>query len=327
MKRLLSSTSPFLFAAAIAMTGLVAACTITTANDTTSDGGASSSSGSSGTSSSSGDGGASSSSGGETGSGKYGVISMSQTTITAGATTIESYSLFASFANATGTTGTGTSGSGCSTSTEGACTVMDCTIASGDAGTPGGTGDAGSAKAPNAGDIAVSASLDVTLTPDGTTGSYAAKTGQVKLFAPDEDIAIDAKGNDVPAFKTNLTAPSLVTITAPTWPTPGQPLQIDRSKPLDLKWSDGKNGNVVVSVTSSSASKVGMVSCTFKAADGAGTIPSAALGKLDAAGSATIAINGSSTDSVKAGDYTVNVSATSPAKAGTSLASGQAKLQ
>ncbi len=326
MKRLLITKTPFFFAL-VAVAAAAVACTVETTS--TPDGSSSSSSSSGGAG---GDGGASSSSsssssGGTTGDAKIGTITMSQTSFSVANTNIDNYMVFASFAAATGGTGTTGGSNPCTTSKDGACTVSECTLSQSDAGTtPAGDGGAGG-KALNAGDIAVSATLDVTLSPDTANGTYPAKTGQVKLFASEEDIDIDAKGNDVPAFKTTLKAPTFVTLTAPTWPAAGQPLNVNRANPLELKWDAGTSGDVMVSLSTVDTAKIATVSCTFKSSDGAGTVPASALGKLLTTGNASISVSSQATQTVEAGDWKVNVLATSPAKAGSSLASGTMKVQ
>lgn len=325
MKRLLTSTSPLLLTF-VARASAAVACTVTTSS--TPDGSSSSSSSSSSSGSSGdGDGGSSSGSSGGEADAKIGTISMTQTSFTAGPTTIDSYSLIASFATGGTAVGSGGEGTKCNTAKDGDCTVTDCDLSPTDAGSSsGGVSDAGTPKQKHAGDITVAADLDVTMTPDDN-GSYPYKTGQVKLFGSEQEIAVDAKGADIPAFSTTLKAPTFVTLTEPAWPAPGQPLAVNRANALAFKWDAGTSGDVMVSLSTVSSTKLASVSCTWKASAGQGSIGAAALGKLTTDGQGSIAVNASSTSTVTAGDWKVNVSALSPAKAGSSLASGQITVQ
>lgn len=322
MKRLLTSTSPLLLTF-VALASAAVACTVTTSSAPD---GTSSSSSSSSSSGGDGDGGSSGDGGGETTDAKIGTISMTQTSFTAGPTTVDSYSLIASFSAGGAGADMGGGGAKCNTTKDGDCTAMECDITPVDAGSSGAVGDAGVAKLQHAGDITVASELDVTMSPDDK-GSYPYKTGQVKLFGSEQEIAVDAKGADIPAFATTLKAPTFITLTEPAWPAAGQQLTVDRANALAFKWDAGTSGDVMVSLSTVSSTKLASISCTWKASAGQGSIGTAALGKLTTDGQGSIAVNASSTSTVTAGDWKVNVSALSPAKAGSSLASGQIKVQ
>ena len=142
----------------------------------------------------------------------------------------------------------------------------------------------------------------VTLTPDGTATYAQFFNGKTPpLYAGGESITIAAAGADVPAFNATLTAPKEVTLTAPMAATP---FVIDRTKSLAFTWTGGTLGNVVVTIgDAGSATKSEFLVCTFAAAGGSGTIPSAGLMKL-AAGTGSIAGYVQAATSVVAGVFT-----------------------
>ena len=158
------------------------------------------------------------------------------------------------------------------------------------------------------------------------TGGYVAKTGQVELFASGADIGVKAAGGTVPAFDKKLVAPSLVTVTSPAWPAAGTPYDLDRTKPISLVWTGGTAGDVTASVTTFATGQTALISCKFKAADGKGTVPASALGKLVVTTQGSISVGASSSLAFDQGDWKMTLSASSPAKAGASLASGAAKV-
>jgi hypothetical protein len=263
---------------------------------------------------------------------KIGTVSLSQSTFHAGPTTITSYTAVATFAEATGTSTTTTTGGTdpCKRSTEGDCSVLACdtsSLSGSDAGTVAVDGG-GPTKTPTAGDITITGAKTITLSP-GDNGTYSPKTEQVALWTDGGQVAVDAKGADVPAFQKSLAAPSPVTLTAPAWPsTPGAAVPIDRSQDLAVTWSNGGAGDVQVTLTSAAGTKTGLITCKFAASGGSGTITKAALGNLVATATGTINISASSSDTVTAGDWQVTVSALAPATTSSgAAASGIANIQ
>jgi hypothetical protein len=247
---------------------------------------------------------------------RVGSVTLTQMTFQAGPTTINSFSASAAFVETTAT-GTAT----CKTSTEGDCTISECTIPQGGGGAP-----QQPTSSPHAGEIKVAATGNVTLTPDAK-GVYAAKTGQTELFKAGADISVKAAGDKVPAFDKTVKGPSIVTVTAPTWPAAGQPFQVDRTKAIDLVWKDGTAGDVTASVSSLAGDKSATVMCKFAANANKGTIPAAALGKLVVTAQGSISVSASSTVAFDQGDWKLSLTAFSPAKAGTAMASGIANVK
>ncbi len=256
---------------------------------------------------------------------KSGIVSLTQTSFAAGGMTFNSYTAFAGFSE--GTVATLNSAS-CKQSTDADCNITECSAPTSqpDAGVADG-GAVAPVKAPTAGDITIAAGQTITLSPDDK-GAYGAKTGQVQLFAPGATIQIDAKGDTVPAFSKALTGPSVVTLTSPTWPAAGQPpLAFDHTKALALAWSGGSTGNVGVTLSTSVSGAVTVIACTFPANANQGSISAAAMGKLLVTDSASISMSASSTESFEQDGWKLQVSANSPVKAGSTFASGVAKVQ
>ena len=284
-----------LIAAATLGAGIVACTT-----ETTTTGSSSGSSGSDGGSS-----GASSSSGSSGNNRGFGVISVNQTEFAAGPTTIISSTATASFGKAGSATTSGAPK--CTQSKEGACTVSECDLSTvGDAGTET---DAGSEKAPNAGEITLSGgdipAPGVKLAVKAN-GSYEFYSSQTKLFSSGQTITAKAAGADVPAFEKAVAVPAAIKLTAPAC-TAGNCGEIDSSKDFEVTWTDGGAGTVGLSASSSEAGKkLVSITCSFASSAGKGTVPAAALGKLTK-GAGSVTINAGTTDLVAAGDYDVTV--------------------
>jgi hypothetical protein len=257
---------------------------------------------------------------------KGGSISLSQTTTVAGSTTIYTTVVSAGFSNG-GSTSTGFK---CTSSKIGGCDVFECDLTpAGDAGVDGGT-DSGTVKAPTAGDITLTggkiASAGIVLTADATTGLYKAVTGTTKLFDGGETITAKAAGDVVPAFDgKTVAAPGDIKLTSPACASFACP-DLDRTVDLNATWTGGSSGNVVVSLSTSQKDKrSASILCTFKAADGKGTISKDALAKLDKADGTTItgfeSFGPSNSTSFKSGDYDILLIASATGASGTFKAS------
>jgi hypothetical protein len=252
---------------------------------------------------------------------RTGVISLTQTVIKAGATTINTYSAIASFSEVAASTGTGTENP-CKTSMEGTCSITECTTPQG--GTQTG-GNPTATKAPDAGEITIAGSTTVKLDAAADTGAYKPGSGQVELFAAGADISVKAAGATVPAFDQKVVGPGQITVTS-TWPAAGTAFDVDRTKDINLVWTGGTAGDVTASLVSNASGKTGTVSCKFPAADGKGTIPAAALAKLVVTAQGAISVSASNTNDFTQGDWKITLSALSPGKAGASSASGLANI-
>lgn len=96
-----------------------------------------------------------------------------------------------------------------------------------------------------------------------------------------------AGGPDLPAFPAQtLVGPADVTFTAPCTGTGIDMVcpDLDRTVDLPFTWAGGAAGKVTVLFTTLTPTLEADVVCTFNAADGAGTIPAAALGLLAKSG-------------------------------------------
>ena len=244
---------------------------------------------------------------------KSGSVTLSQSSFTAGPTTINSFSASAAFFESV-TTGATTGAATCKTSTDGACTISECDFSGAEAPAPADPGTpATPAKAPHAGDITVEASETFTLAADDK-GAYAAKTGQTQLWATGSDITVKAAGDTIPAFEKVLKAPASVTVTAPAAPAAGQSLDVDRAKELPFTWTGGGDGDVSVSVTAAvlennKLTKSSSIACKFPSKDNKGTISAAAMGKLVASDTGSIIVGSSTTEAFEAGGWKLNVTA------------------
>ena len=226
-----------------------------------------------------------------------------QTTVSGGETT------YATSATARAVDTTATGGGTCSITRIGPCDVVECDLASlgGDAGV-----DAGTVKAPNAGDIHFDSALASTEIYPNKFGLYNTVTGTTKFFAAGDTVTTTAAGGGsiTPWSKMPVgTAPGDVTLTAPACVGGACP-DVDRTVDLQATWTGGTTGVVSATyVTTDSAKKMAIVSCSFKATDGKGTIPTAALAKLDKADGTTITgaatLGPSSTSSFKSGEYDI----------------------
>lgn len=169
---------------------------------------------------------------------------------------------------------------GCTTTATGPCTISLCGVpGSGGGGTPG--------KASNAGPITISApatSAVLTFMPFGTSGAYGQMTGMSAFFAGGDMVsAVGAGGPDLPAFPMQtVVAPNDITVTAPAC-TPGCPV-LDRTMDYVVTWTGGGAGTVDIDVQSGTATSIVNIVCTFTAAAGTGTVPTALLTQLAKAG-------------------------------------------
>ncbi len=192
------------------------------------------------------------------------------------------HSVSASFAAAVAAAG----GAGtCTTTMMGSCTATVCAVV--DGGAP-----AAVVSGLNAGDITVTGMADagaavLTYGAIGDAGykGYHPASGVGQFFNSGDMIsAMGAGGPDLPAFTGQMvTAPSDIVMTSPACDMTGCP-DLDRTADLAVTWTGGTVGKVNASLASISDASVVSIQCTFDAAGGTGTIPSAILGKLEKAG-------------------------------------------
>ena len=180
----------------------------------------------------------------------------------------------------------------CTTSMVGACEVVDCpdpaepdggvdagADAGPDAGLDAGVGGAG---APSAGAIDVTGGLqDLSLTP-GVEGRYETTSDTTLLWDGTETmLQVTAAGAEVPAFSAVVTGPASLTL---TMPETVESVVILRDEDAAFAWSGETPGDVVVAIAWSDPDSpaTAQLRCRWTVADGAATIPSAALSRLPA---------------------------------------------
>jgi len=207
----------------------------------------------------------------------------------------------------------------CTTTTDGACTISACTSGGADAG--------GGAVAASAGTIQITGgSKPVQLLPSGTT--YTAVTGQTAFWNGGEQLDVVGAGAEVPAFNLKVTAPGLISVTSPVWPSAGGKVPITRAQAFPVAWTGGGAGNVVVAISGTAGSLSTSVSCSFTASGGSGSVPASALALLPASPtSAAISITASNaTESVVSG-WSLRVNAMTLGKSTSGVASAAATIQ
>jgi hypothetical protein len=164
------------------------------------------------------------------------------------------------------------------------------------------------------------------ITVDAGTMSYQTSLGQSGTFAPDvvnfytapggsllwnsTSDFIDATatgGAQIPAFNIRVTPPSALTLTSPTIPSTGD-LVVNTSSDLQLTWSGGGAGTAVFYLRYPQ-SLVPALSCEFRAADGAGTVPQIGLAALDPNTDYVFYLYSRNRTEQTAGDWTIWASA------------------
>lgn len=119
-----------------------------------------------------------------------------------------------------------------------------------------------------------------------TSGAYVVPPTSGKLWSGGETLSATSTGGVVPPFALSMVAPDAITITAPPWPGPVNPLVVDKSKSLVISWSAGAVGNVqIVLGDDAQASNSVTVTCTFDETAGSGSIDPAAFAPLVASAS------------------------------------------
>lgn len=156
----------------------------------------------------------------------------------------------------------------------------------------------------SAGDVIVEGGLvPVTLSPDARNLYAKRESTAVDLYEGGETVTISATGDTVPAFTTELLAPSHVDITLPIQPADDAPLPLDRTADLVLTWDDGGFGELVVLLGDPTTS----ITCKFPTAAGTATIPSAALQKLAPSSLGFFLMEPASRKDLVVGEWTVQI--------------------
>jgi hypothetical protein len=190
------------------------------------------------------------------------------------------------------------SGLGCARTTSGPCTLDDCTAVD--------APDGGALLEESAGTITLSGgNLPAPLMiAYGAQGAYRPSISGSALFAAGAVFTVSAPGDAFPAFSgQSAPAPGPITITAPaaTMGTFGPTYLFDPTAPLTWSWTGGTAGNSVI-FTVVNADLI--MTCSFDAAGGTGTIPQDVVAKFPTAAS-TISIFSESSATIAAGTDTV----------------------
>ena len=269
-------------------------------------GGSSATGGSGNSGGSSGTGGSGASgAGGEGGSNYYhsGYVSIMQSVVNVAGTEYASYSFAAGFTQGE----ISSTGSTCDIQDDGLCRITDCT--SSGTTTP-------SYETVSAGVLQLSGgNQPLTLTPDAS-GTYAAVTGQERLWSSGATLTVTASGADVPAFQETLYGAAPVTLTSPVLPPAGTQGVISTSTPLTVTWSGGVAGTVLVMLSRTiqgSTTRSVTVSCTYPAADGSGTVPASAMGALPIGSDGTFAVHGGDQKTIEPDGWTISLQEYVPA--------------
>lgn len=268
-------------------------------------GGSGGSSGGSGGGSGGGDAGGSG--GGTGGSGTYqgGYVSLMQSVMTISGTEYASYSFSAAFSRGTYDPGAST----CDFRDEGPCRITDCTTEPADGGTP-------AYESASAGAISLAgANKPLTLVPTGS-GSYEVLSGQEKLWSGGATLSISAAGDEVPAFDANLYGAVPALLTLPVLPPAGTPVTLSTKTPLSIAWTGAGGGKMMAMLTrsvTSGTTRTVMVSCTFEASTGSGTVPASAMGAIPPGPDGTFQVLGGDLKAIDVSGWTVNVQEYVPA--------------
>jgi hypothetical protein len=191
----------------------------------------------------------------------------------------------------------------CVTSSTGPCERVACPASDPDAAVP---------QVFQAGSIALTGGKEmVTLTPSADN-TYKTVLGGTYLWDGDETLTVQAQGGDVPTFAASVTAPSAVTITAPTFPAHSASYSIDRNHPPVFQWTGGAGAKVSIAMATAGTDMSHWVSCRFDATLGTGQIPAAALADLSV-GQGKLSISSVAQKEVDAGDFVVTINAVYPA--------------
>jgi len=164
-----------------------------------------------------------------------------------------------------------------------------------------------------AGGVAITGlSMPLTLTYAAGPQMYTDNlTGALWTAAATATASVTASSG-VPAATLNLTAPSLITATAPA-----APYTISKSADLPVTWSGGAEGTVTVSLSSGSGTSLVSIDCDAAATAGTLTVPAAMLAHLGASGGFSIAVATDTTQAVN--DWQMKFEASSVAVQATAM--------
>ena len=234
---------------------------------------------------------------------KGGYVSVMQSIVEVSGTEYASYSFAAGFSRGE----IDTSGSACDIHDDGPCKVTDCT--SQGTSTP-------SYETVGAGTIQLlGANIPLSISPDAS-GTYAVVTGQQRLWSGGATLTLSAAGGEAPAFEETLFGASPVTLTSPALPAPGTPVTLSTSGPLTVSWSGGIGGKVTAMLTrtiSSSTTRSVMLTCSFAATDGSGTVPASAMAAIPPGPDGTFQVLGGDMKTIEPDGWTITLQEYVPA--------------
>jgi len=150
----------------------------------------------------------------------------------------------------------------------------------------------------SAGELTIDGAGPIILTPD-SGGSYGgAGFADRRSSLPRAPLTVHAAGDQISSFDLSLTSPEPLTVLAPARATTDVP----RTSDLAVAWSGLTMGTVALNI-SDGLDSFSSIDCMFAGADGAGTIPAAALALFGrASGSLSITANATATTTVDAWD-------------------------
>lgn len=202
---------------------------------------------------------------------------------------------------------------GCPYSMVDGCVVFTCPASNDPAAVAGGTVTMSGGKL----------GAPLTLSPNPTTHTYAASTGNTRAWNPGDSLHFVLAGDGttgVGPLDETLVAPSDATVTAPALSLQ-TPLQVSRASALTFSWTSGASPKGLVSVLltsqASPSDPLGGAICRWPISAGSGSASAAVLGMLSA-GSGVINMTAENPKSVVTGSFMVEVNLRS------SLGSGQA---
>lgn len=148
-----------------------------------------------------------------------------------------------------------------------------------------------------------------------------------RLWDGGETLQLAVPGGVTPAFGLSIVAPAYVMVDAPVWPTGGASLTIPRAKDLDITWSGGGPGFVIVEMWVKADQGYYDVGCLYPAGSGAGKVSARVLGALPTGTAYDIEIHTDTFIGTTVSGWTMNFEARATANTPTGLAAGAFVLQ
>lgn len=208
------------------------------------------------------------------------------------------------------------------TSTFGACTAQTLKPGQGSDGTD-----------VSAGVLTIAGGVEPISISPAADNTYAPATSSTKaLWNGGEQLTAKVAGNagGVPAFQTQLVAPSRIKVTSPLLaPDAGKDSTLDvvRASGLSLAWTGNSSGKLVVYFSSTTATEARTLLCRFAPSAGSAQIPKEALATLTAGeGFFDIYVEEQSKPAVKDWDVSFTVSTNTTSAAGAYM-TGTARIQ